>query len=219
MHHITASCIITDQVVYTNGKAVFESPSTGIQDFLLSVYQHTGVQYPKFYKMDNLSKLGWLTCELLLREGFRAADYRPEEVAVVLSNANASLDTDYKYFATVKEIPSPAVFVYTLPNIMIGEICIRHHFKGENAFFIFDAFNAGFLAQYVHGLMESGSARACICGWVDVMGEEYKAALFLVEKADGMTGPAGSTSLAGDNATPLSAENINRLFHQNTRHE
>jgi hypothetical protein len=205
MEHITATCIISDHVVYTNGKAVFEPPSAEGQDFLLSVYQHTGVQYPKFYKMDNLSKLGWLACELLLRQGFRSADYRPEEVAVVLSNANASLDTDYKYFATVKDIPSPAVFVYTLPNIMIGEICIRHHFKGENAFFVFESFNAAFLAQYVHGLMKNGSARACICGWVDLLGEEYKAALFLVEEAGG--------------AMPLSAENINQLFQINTRHE
>lgn len=212
MDHITASCIIADHVVYTNGKAVFESPSAGIQDFLLSVYQQTGVQYPKFYKMDNGSKLGWLACEWLLREGFRPADYRPEEVAIVLSNANASLDTDYKYYATVKDIPSPAVFVYTLPNIMMGEISIRHHFKGENAFFIFESFNAAFLAQYVHGLIESGSARACICGWVDVLGEEYKAALFLVEKTAGATDPPAG-------ATPLSAENINNLFQITTRHE
>ena len=205
MRYITATCIISDHVVYSNGKAVFEAPATGGHDFLLSVYQHTDVQYPKFHKMDNLSKLGWLACELLLQQGFRRTDYEPEEVAVVLSNANASLDTDYKYFATVKDIPSPAVFVYTLPNIMIGEICIRHQFKGENAFFVFESFNAAFLAQYVYGLMESGSARACICGWVDVLGEEYKAALFLVEEAAG--------------EMPLSAENLNKLFHLNIRHE
>ena len=205
MRYITASCIISDHIVHTNGKTVFEAPAAEGQDFLLAVYQHTGVQYPKFYKMDNLSKLGWLACEWLLRQGFRRTDYKPEEVAVVLSNANASLDTDYKYFATVKDIPSPAVFVYTLPNIMIGEICIRHHFKGENAFFVFESFHAAFLAQYVHGLIESGSARACICGWVDVLGEEYKAALFLVEEAAG--------------EMPLSAENLNKLFHLNIRHE
>jgi ribosomal protein L30E len=212
MEYITASCIISDNVVYTNGKTVFEPPSASDQDFLLSVYQHIGIQYPKFYKMDNLSKLGWLTCELLLREGFRSADYQQEEVAVVLSNANASLDTDYKYYATVKEIPSPAVFVYTLPNIMIGEICIRHHFKGENAFFVSESFNATLLAQYVHSLMDSGGTRACICGWVDVLGDEYKAALFLIEKA------VGTTDLS-PGVTPLSAENINHLFQITTRHE
>lgn len=213
MKHITATCIISDHAVYMNGKTAFEAPAAGSHDFLLSVYQYTGVPYPKFYKMDNLCKLGWLACELLLRQGFRSADYRPEEVAVVLSNANSSLDTDYRYFATVQDVPSPAVFVYTLPNIMIGEICIRHHFKGENAFFVFESFQPRFLAQYVHDLVDTGSARACICGWVDVLGEEYKAALFLVEEV------AGGAPQSANDPMPLSAENLNRLYNLNARHE
>jgi len=159
-----------------------------------------------------LSKLGWLTAELLLKEGFNAADYQPEELAIVLSNANASLDTDYKYFATVKDIPSPAIFVYTLPNIMIGEICIRHKFKGENAFFISEAFDAAFIEQYVRVLMDGNNARACICGWVDVLGEEYTAALFLIETP--------GTPFPQTPGTPFSAATMNRIFQpQIARHE
>jgi hypothetical protein len=195
MEYITASCVISDNLISINGLAVpgptpapagpKPGPAPVSPDpagFLLSAYQHFGFQYPKFYKMDLLSKLGWLACELLLKEGFEPGNYQPEDIAVVLSNSNASLDTDYRYMETVKEVPSPAVFVYTLPNIMIGEICIRHKFKGENAFFVFDSFDAGFIHQYVRDLMENGTARACICGWVDVLGPEYKAVLYLVEK-------------------------------------
>ncbi|HET6254176.1 MAG TPA: hypothetical protein VFE32_08885 [Puia sp.] len=182
MDHITASCVIRDNSIYRNGRLVWKSPSAGPADFLLSAYQHFDFQYPKFYKMDQLSKLGWLAAELLLTEGFNAADYRPEDVAVVLSNANSSLDTDYRYFATAGDIPSPALFVYTLPNIMIGEICIRHKLKGENAFFIFESFDAGFIESYVRDLMETGNARACIYGWVEVLGENYEAELYLIEK-------------------------------------
>jgi len=212
MEYITASCIIRDHVVYTNEKAVFEQPPAALPEFLTAVYHHFGFQYPKFYKMDLLSKLGWLTTELLLKEGFNAADYRPEEMAIVLSNANASLDTDYKYFATVKDIPSPAIFVYTLPNIMIGEICIRHKFKGENAFFISEAFDAAFIEQYVRVLMDGNNARACICGWVDVLGEEYTAALFLIETP--------GTPFPQTPGTPFSAATMNRIFQpQIARHE
>jgi hypothetical protein len=199
MEYITASCVISDNLISINGLAVplpgsaptgsapglTPTPAPASPDpaaFLLSAYQHFGFQYPKFYKMDHLSKLAWLAAELLLSKGFSPDLYQPEDIAVVLSNSNASLDTDYKYMETVKEIPSPAVFVYTLPNIMIGEICIRHKFKGENAFFVFESFDAGFIHQYVHDLMENTMARACICGWVDVLGAEYKAVLFLVEK-------------------------------------
>jgi hypothetical protein len=202
MEYITASCVIRDHLIFRNGQTepIFRDPArepasgaidpaqdhpSGAIDsagFLLAAYQHFGFQYPKFYKMDLLCKLGWLACELLLREGFTPGKYKPEEIAVVLSNAHASLDTDYKYMSTVKDIPSPAVFVYTLPNIMIGEICIRHTFKGENAFFVSPSFDPEFIWQYVSELLENDRAAACVCGWVDLLGADFSAALFMVEK-------------------------------------
>ncbi|HXB31955.1 MAG TPA: hypothetical protein VNV35_00975 [Puia sp.] len=184
MEYITASCVIRNNRIYRDGEIVWERSPAGPADFLQSCYQHFGFQYPKFYKMDHLSKLGWLAAEFLLHEGFDPAQCRPEEMAVVLSNANSSLDTDYRYFASVSDIPSPALFVYTLPNIMIGEICIRNNFKGENAFFITESFDAAFIATYVRDLLGTGNARACICGWVEVLGDRYAAALFLIEHKD-----------------------------------
>lgn len=180
--YITASCMISNQAVYKNEQPVFRNTGMGLQEFLLSAYQHFAFQYPKFYKMDSLSKLGWLAAEVLLKDSFEATTYKPEDTGIILSNANSSLDTDIKYYETAKEIASPALFVYTLPNIVIGEISIRHRFKGENAFFISDEFDAGFIEQYVSNLINNNILQSCICGWVDVMGEEFKAVLYLVEK-------------------------------------
>ena len=174
--------MISKQVVYKNRQRVFEEGIKALPDFLVSAYQHFGLQYSRFYKMDNLSKLGWLANEVLLQGGFEKERYKPEKIGIVLSNASSSLDTDARYYETVKSIPSPALFVYTLPNIVIGEISIRHQFKGENAFFIFEQFDAGFIEQYVDGLVNNDILHCCICGWVEVLEEEYKAALFLVEK-------------------------------------
>src|SRR5579872_5736342 len=197
MEYITASCVIRDCQVWQNGNPVLDYGRESLADFLLAAYQQYGAQYPKFYKMDHLSKLGWLAAEVLMGNGFRGKGYLPEEVAVVLSNASSSLDTDYRYFGSLAAVPSPALFVYTLPNIMIGEICIRHQLKGENAFFVFDSFDAAFIGDYVNDLLGTGKARACISGWVDVLGEDYSAALFLVEKK--------ITTL------PFTAENMNHL--------
>ncbi len=179
--YIAASCVISRNVILKNGKNIFENKHADLHDFLLSVYQHFNIVYPKFYKMDNLSKLGWLAAEILLQE-FRKDDYRPEETGVILSNANASLDTDLKYFETIKDMPSPSLFVYTLPNIVTGEICIRNNFKGENAFFVSDHFDAAFIEQYAGNLLDLNILNVCICGWVDVYEETYKAVLFLVKK-------------------------------------
>ena len=205
--YITASCVISGRVVYSNERAIFENKTADLPGFLLSVYDHFDLQYPKFYKMDLLSKLGWLAAELLLKEGFNATDYRPEDTGIVLSNRNSSLDTDHKYYATIKDIPSPSVFVYTLPNIMIGEICIRNKFKGENAFFIFESFDSLFIEQYVTTLLKTGLARTCICGWVDLMEEEYKAGLFLVERET----IAAAKGVAAE-ASIFTAKNMDRIF-------
>ena len=198
--YITASCIISNHVVYKDETLVFEKKDVDLPGFLLSVYEHFQLKYPKFYKMDNLSKLGLLAAEVLLNDGSVADNYQPGEIGVVLANASSSLDTDIRYFETIKNIASPAVFVYTLPNIMIGEICIRHNFKGENAFFIFETFNAGFIQRYVSNLFNNNNVRACICGWVELMENQYKAALFRVEK-----GKEKHTTL-------FSIENVNKIY-------
>jgi len=186
-------------VVYRDERPVFENRDVDLSAFLLSVYQHLQVTYPKFYKMDNLSKLGWLATEVLLKDtGIK--QYSPKEVGVVLSNANASLDSDQKYMQSVADIPSPALFVYTLPNIMIGEICIRNNFKGEDAFFIFEKFDAAFIGQYVNELLNNNVLQTCICGWVDVLNEDYKSVLFLVEKTETAK------------AIPFSSKNLQAIF-------
>ena len=198
--YISASCVISKNTVYKNDSQLFEKPDTELSAFLLAAYQHFDLHYPKFYKMDNLCKLGWLGTEVLLHNDFTAGDYAAERVSVVLANANSSLDTDLRYMESVKEIPSPGLFVYTLPNIVIGEICIRHKFKGENAFFIQEYFDAEFLAVTVNNLFDNDLTDRCICGWIDVIGQEYKAALFLIQK--------DKTS----SAIPFSAQQLNTIF-------
>ena len=200
--YISASCVISNHTVYRNKKKEFENRAADLSAFLLSVYQWLDPNYTKFHRMDRLSKLGWLAAEVLLKNEPGPGDYKPEEIGVVLSNANGSLDTDYRYAETMKTIQSPSLFVYTLPNIAIGEICIRNRFKGENAFFISEQFDADFIKQYVSNLINNNILQVCICGWVELLEEEYKAALFLVEKK------------SGPGSTVFTAENTFNLYHQ-----
>lgn len=199
-NYITSSCKIDGSVVFKDGQCIFENKGADVNDFLLSIYQHLQLNYPKFYKMDSLSKLGWLASEILLKDSFKKDNYQPKEVGVVLANSNSSLDDDIKYFDSVKDIASPSLFVYTLPNIVIGEICIRNHFKGEHAFFIRDAFDASFITQQVKYLLDNNILEACVCGWVDVLEQDYKASLFLVEKQK------------SKHALLFSAENMDNIF-------
>jgi hypothetical protein len=196
--HISAACHISSQTVSKNGGDLFTGTATDVQSFLVEAYKHFELSYTRFYKMDNLSKLGWLASEVLLKGDFDKSKYKSEEIGIVLMNANSSLDSDQRYMASVADIPSPALFVYTLPNIVIGEICIRNNFKGDAAFFVSDKFDANFIEQYVNTLVYNQVLKACICGWVDVIGNEYKAVLFLVEQ--------------GEAVTPFTAQNMDKVF-------
>ena len=173
-----------------------------MRQFLTSLYNHVRIDYPKFYKMDNLCKLGWLASEILMKDESIISEFKPEEIGTVFTNANASLDTDLNYFETTKVIASPALFVYTLPNIVIGEISIRWHFKGENAFFVFKQFDGNFIEKYVNSLFENKLIKNCICGWVDFLKEDYRALLFLVETS------------GTENAITFTADKLNQLNQQ-----
>ena len=185
---LTHWCLIRDDQVVTDDKVenITEIFSTFV-GFLKALYKKEQISYPKFYKMDSLSKTGFLTSEKLIKESNVLDHYRKEEIGIIIFNSSASLDTDTAYQKTIQDkssyFPSPSVFVYTLPNILVGEICIRHKIKGENAFLVSEKFDAEMILDNVASLMESGRVQACLCGWVEVLGEKYESLLFLVENA------------------------------------
>jgi hypothetical protein len=193
--------LITRNKIFKNGQLVFEQSGSS-DEFLNAVYARFEVSYPKFHKMDQLCKLGLLATELLLKDTGHSGKYGETETGLVLSNANSSLDVDLKYAKTIQTGASPALFVYTLPNIVIGEISIRWHFKGENAFFVFKQFDGNFIVKYVNGLFENKLIKNCICGWVDILKEDYRVLLFLVEPAE------------PEDTLNFTAENLNQLNQQ-----
>lgn len=168
----------------SNGEILFNTEHQPFQNFADLIYRHFDTNYPKFHKMDNLSKLGFLATDILLKNNKLDTKNDPFRTGVVLSNKNSSLDTDIKYYNMVKKgISSPAVFVYSLPNIVIGEICIRNGIKGENTFFISDHYNIPQQVHYVNNLLEKNVIDACICGWIELLDENYEAFLYLTEKS------------------------------------
>lgn len=128
--------------------------------------------------MDNLSKLAFIASEVLLR------DENEKDIALVLSNRAASLDTDRNHQNSISDsgngYASPAVFVYTLPNICLGEISIRHRLYSENAFFVFENFTPDVLFDYSESLLTEKKAKKVLCGWVDFDDGIYDAFLYIV---------------------------------------
>lgn len=183
--YIQSYCHIKNEQLWLNGKDIFnDEQKIDLKGFLKNSYKNQKINYPKFFKMDNLSKLAILASELVLSK-VDVQEY-DNNIALVFSNNASSLDTDRKHQKTINDLddyyPSPAIFVYTLPNIGIGEISIKHQLKSENAFFVFEEFNAGFHHNYENSLIQNKKSKAVLGGWVNVDEENYNVFLYLVSK-------------------------------------
>ncbi len=150
------------------------------------LYRKLSLSYMKFFKMDLLCKWAWLGAEtLLVKDGNEIYDNTDKnKVAVVMMTSYGCIDVDKKYEASRADIPSPALFVYTLPNIMLGEICIRHGFKGEQMSLVSDNFDVDEIYFWVNDLLTNKGMEACVCGWADAYDDTKDICLFLVTKKE-----------------------------------
>ncbi len=184
------SPVVISEVLIREGRAIRDDhvvytcmPGEDFGDFSRSLYRKLNLSYPKFFKMDNLCKLAFLASELVLQDTVIREEIQKDRMAIILANRSSSLDTDRAFYNSIKDpghyFPSPSVFVYTLPNISIGEICIRNGFTGEHAFFIFDQWNGVSIFEYVSDLFSDDRADACLLGWCD-FDEGREDAVFLL---------------------------------------
>ncbi len=205
--YITKYSKIENNSLSINGKIVFNSEEQQVGKIFKSIYKFLDIKYPKYHKMDKLCKLGFLTAESIFQNQNFNKKYLPEEIAIILSNSNSTINIDTDYQDSIKDknnyFPSPSLFVYTLPNIVIGEISIRHQLKGEIGFLIQEKFNGEILENYINNIFTDQSIKACLTGWININEKnEYKSILFLIEKED----------YSKDNIT-FDAENIKSLFN------
>jgi len=180
--YIQNYCTFKNNSVSLNGKIIFSEDTSEAKDFFKSVYRFLDIKYSKFFKMDSLSKLAFLSAEIILKD----INTESENIAIILSNNASSLDTDRKHQNSISDkdnyYPSPAVFVYTLPNIGIGEISIRHQLKSENGFFVFEKYNANFHYNYEKSLIYNNKSDSVLAGWVNIDKDSYEAFLYLVSE-------------------------------------
>ena len=195
------SCSISANRIVVDGSYVFDGQHNEFADFARAAFKQLAIDYPKFHKMDNLSKLGFLAAEYLISATEFNSDSAADKAGIFLTNANSSIDTDLRYNAQVQQgLASPALFVYTLPNIVIGEISIRHGFKGENSLFVAEQYDAEAQVSYITTLFADSVIDKCLGGWIDFFKQDYRAFFYLAAASD------------APYLSDYSAENVATLF-------
>lgn len=190
MNFITAYCQISADAFAINGNVIVRKNDQSADTWFKQLYKELALDYPKFYKMDMLSQAGFLASEFIKKTFPELiSSYADDEIALLFANSESSADTDIRFKESYQDrkSPSPSLFVYTLPNIVLGELAIRNKFYGENMFAVFPKFAPDFFLQYGEIMLTTGS-KAVLAGWVNILKGKVEVSVFLIEqnKADGL---------------------------------
>ena len=197
MSFITAYCHIREDICTVNGAVFLQKKQDVTDSWFKQLYKELAIEYPKFYKMDMLAQAGFIGSELIKKVSpDLSTRYQDDEIALLFANQQSSADADIRFQDSYleKKSPSPSLFVYTLPNIVLGEIAIRNKWFGENMFAVFPKFAPEFIIQYGSILLKTGS-KAVLAGWLGVLDGKVEVSLFLIGEK-------------GDDGIPFNKENL-----------
>lgn len=207
--YVRRTARITGQTAWLDGKEI--PVPAGNAPFPTALYRTLGIDYPKFFKMDGLSKLGFLASEMIL--GREATRFVPrEDCAVICFSRSSSLYTDRMYQDTIRPgneyYPSPSLFVYTLPNIVTAEIAIRNKLYGETSACICETFSARQIYRTVCNAFAGQPICSALAGWTEYEAATCEACLMLIETRQASAGnPLFSVGL-------LQQQNINPKIYR-----
>ena len=190
------------------------------KEFLNGLYRSLEIRYPKFHKMDLLCKGGIIAMHQLIGSpeddlrniesdglcGKRFSKAELENTALVFLNSSSSKAADDEFFKGISDenfYPSPSVFVYTLPSVVIVEVSILYKFYGEGTFFIADKLCGDRLLPYIKRLFTEGATSRLILCWDEVTEDKCQIAAALI------------TASATPKAEPLTEESLDGLCRFN----
>lgn len=141
------------------------------------LYKQYVTDYPKYYKMDGLSQLGFIASELVLQAEGKERFIDTTNRGILLFNRASSVRSDMAYYSAIYDrfafYPSPSTFIYTLPNIVMGEIAIRNRYYGETSFYILPAPNAEFQQTILQATFRDSSLKSILSGWINYIDDYH----------------------------------------------
>ena len=128
----------------------------------------------RFGRMDLLSRLGLMAVELLDARFEAMEPAQRDAVGVCVETRSGCTVTDMRFL----QMPLASTFAYTLPSTVVGEICIRHRFRGPVMCLLPVPGQDGSLETAL-GWLNRGEAGACVCVACDLLEKKIATSLLL----------------------------------------
>jgi 3-oxoacyl-[acyl-carrier-protein] synthase-1 len=128
----------------------------------------------RFFKMDLYSRLAYVGTSLLAKDSLEGCD--PEDIALFVFTQQGSLLADRKHLSSFSNpdefFPSPAVFINTLPNVVLGEIAVKNNIKGETTLVLLPGRDDKTIQQIMEASLSATRPAVVLYGWVDCSAED-----------------------------------------------
>ena len=163
---------ITPGGLSVDGEAIpLESCGTAL---VTEIYKKFISDNSRFFKMDLYSRLAYVGTTLLAKDSLEGSD--PEDRALFIFTQHGSVLADRKHLSTFSDpdsfFPSPAVFINTLPNVVLGEIAVRNTIKGETTLVMLPGRDDETMLQVIEATVSATKPSVLLCGWVDCASED-----------------------------------------------
>lgn len=136
---------------------------------LSAIYKRELNDNPKFYKMDTFSRLSYLAAGLLLKTA--GIENAGESLSLIYFNKSTSVVADRQHIQAFAGsdgfFPSPSSFLYTLPNVVMGEISVKYGIKGETSFIILPHKDEKRMEEIISSSIAQSDAQSILTGWVE----------------------------------------------------
>ncbi|MBR6087509.1 MAG: 3-oxoacyl-ACP synthase [Prevotella sp.] len=90
---------------------------------------------------------------------------------IVLFNMTSTAIVDKEFLETISDndayYPSPSIFVYTLPNIVTGEVAMRYGWQVETSFYVLRERNEQMIHEIVNATAQAHPGERILYGWMD----------------------------------------------------
>ena len=141
---------------------------------ITEIYKKYIADGSRFFKMDLYSRLAYVGTSLLAKDSLEGHD--PEDRALFVFTQNGSVLADRKHLSTFSNpeefYPSPAVFINTLPNVVLGEIAVKNSIKGETTLVLLPARDEAAMDRIMDATVTATRPAVVIYGWVDCAAED-----------------------------------------------
>ncbi len=167
---------------FTVDGKLFAEPTGSPDTDLNNAWSSLGIELPRFPRMDRSSKLVAIGGSAFFIEGGALAGHSKDTIGMVIMGTHGSMDTDLKYQTQLDadNHAGPGMFVYTLPNIAMGEFSIQHGLHGSGLCLLNNALDLAQMREACEILLHEHGMESVICGWSDIFADQATATFMVV---------------------------------------